>query len=145
MSKLTLTAQKTLSLVQGSRHPAALLLATAIFTLSSPASARECGVSATANYDKGIAALNSGDTAMAITKLRNATLYCDAPGYWVALGDAIKADALDADAMGADGAYNVDAVAEALEAYGTAFSNARSAQDDSAGASAAPTAHDTSP
>ncbi|MEM6301170.1 MAG: OmpA family protein [Pseudomonadota bacterium] len=97
---------------------------------SGPAMA-ECSEAATTGYDRGIVALEAGNPTVAIQELETATTDCSSPNHWIALGNALRESNKGLPEQS-------DTLAErALGAYGTAFGNARSSQNDTAGAEAA--------
>lgn len=110
------------------------LLVTAVSALvfSSGSLAADCAEEATADFERGVAALDDGRYADAVASLEGATGACDAATYWQALGDANRAQL-----EGSDGDAASTYSQSALEAYGRAFARARTDQDDAAGARAA--------
>ena len=97
-----------------------------------PALAQPCPESAIADYDAGRDALHGGLPTKAVALLDRAAAACDTPAYWQRLGDAHLV-LLDAAPQAGMESHN----AQALSAFGRAFSSARGAQDDQAGARAA--------
>ncbi|GAB5415194.1 MAG: hypothetical protein Cons2KO_27970 [Congregibacter sp.] len=94
---------------------------------TSSTAAPDCSNDAKSSFEQGVEAMSERRYAKAESHFDRASESCDHAAYWQALGEARQAQSSEQSEL----------QQSALEAYGKAFSSARLARDDKAGARAA--------